>query len=157
PVALGMRQLYVWVREGAGHKQGYLNVPFFLARAAVYFAVWLLFTTVLDRWARRYEREGGALPRRVQLLSAWGLVAYGLTITLASIDWTMSLEPEWYSTIYPVLFATGQVLSGMAFALPVLLLLARQPAVSHLLSPQRLRDLGNLLLAFVMLWAYMSI
>ena len=83
-------------------------------------------------------------------------MAYALTITFASIDWVMSLEPDWYSTIYPLMFAVGQLLNGFAFALTVLLLLADRPPFAGALRPRHLRDFGSLLLTFVIFWAYMS-
>ena len=157
PLALGVGHLYRWTHEEVHHR-AYLNVPFFLVRAAVYFAVWLVVGYFLNRWSARQDRDPDpTLPRRFQLLSAPGLVLYGLTITFASIDWAMSLQPEWYSTIYPVMFATGQVLAGLAFAIVALLLLSTRPPLAGLIGPAHLRDLGNLLLAFVMLWAYMAI
>ncbi len=85
-----------------------------------------------------------------------GIVVYALTITFASIDWVMSLQPEWYSTIYPVMFSVGQLLNGYAFALTVFLLLADRPPFAGNVHPAHMRDFGSLLLAFVMFWAYMS-
>jgi len=89
-------------------------------------------------------------------LSAGGLVAYGLTITLASFDWLMSLEPHWFSTIYGALILGGQGLSALAFLLAVLICLSRRPPLDDILAPAHFHDLGNLMLAFVMLWAYFS-
>jgi hypothetical protein len=134
----------------------YLNVPFFLGRAVGFFAVWLLFAAILNRWSLEQDANAAFPPRRFRLVSGPGLLLYGFTITFASIDWVMSLNPTWYSTIFPPLFATGQVLTGLAFAITVLLLLAAHQPLSGVLYPQLMRDLGNLLLAFVMLWAYMS-
>src|SRR5256885_282631 len=92
----------------------------------------------------------------MQVLSGGGLVAYGLTITFASFDWLMSLEPHWFSTIYGVLIMGGQALAGMAFSIVVVQWLSRRPPLSELIAPDHFHDLGNLLLAFVMLWAYFS-
>src|SRR5262249_35884730 len=123
----------------------------------LYFGVWMAFAFFLNRWSLEQDRTGDPrLPRRFRLLSSWGLAAYGLTITFASIDWVMSLEPHWYSTIYGALFAVGQVLEALAFALAVVVLLTSAPPLRGVVSPLVLRDLGNLLLAFVMLWAYMA-
>jgi hypothetical protein len=158
PVLLGIPWLYRWFQEGAGFRSWYFYLPFFIARTVFYFLVWFGFAYTLDRLSARLTPEQAlAPPRNFRMLSAVGLVGYGLTITLASIDWVMSLEPNWYSTIYPVLFGTGQVLSGLAFAVAVLLLLASRPPLAGHIGATSLRDLGNLLLAFVMLWAYMSI
>lgn len=151
PVALGMGYLYHWA-DHPGKNSWFLNVPFFLARAVFYFAIWLAMAFLLNRWSANRMSERG-----FQLLSAPGLVLYGLTITFAAIDWSMSLEPHWYSSIYPVLYASGQVLAGLAFAVVLWLLLVPglQERDRAIVAP--LRDLGNLLLAFVMMWAYVSI
>jgi hypothetical protein len=165
PIALGLRDLYPWARpdevahaEALQHKQAYLNIPFFLVRAAVCFVAWLVVAFFLNRWSAEDDaRPNAASSRRFQLLSGGGLVVYGITITFASIDWVMSIEPNWASTIYPVMYATGQVLTAFAFALAMLMLLAARPPFPGIIAPQHMRDLGNLLLAFIMLWAYMSI
>src|SRR5437762_10546450 len=92
----------------------------------------------------------------MQVLSAAGLVAYGLTITFASFDWLMSLEPHWYSTIYGVLILGGQGLSSLAFLIIVLAWLSARPPLDRIVAASHFHDLGNLMLAFVMLWAYFS-
>jgi len=92
----------------------------------------------------------------MQMLSAGGLLAYGFTITFASFDWLMSLEPHWFSTIYGVLILGGQGLSALAFLIIVLAWLSRRPPLDRIVAPSHFHDLGNLLLAFVMLWAYFS-
>jgi hypothetical protein len=93
----------------------------------------------------------------MQKLSAGGLVLYGLTITYASFDWLMSLEPHWYSTIYGVLIMGGQGLSAMAFLIGVLVWLSRRPPLDRIIVKAHFHDLGNLMLAFVMLWAYFGV
>jgi hypothetical protein len=137
----------------------FLSLPFFAVRTVIYFAIWGALMVFLNRWSR-VQDEGAPVARRLRGLSGAGLVLYGLTITFAAVDWLMSLEPDWVSTIYPPLFGVGQVLAGMAFALAVLLAIHGLPLTSHdsplTLRPQHLRDLGNMLLTFVMLWAYMS-
>ena len=164
PIAFGMRHLYEWTDAGAvardellRHKQLYLNGPFFLARAAFYFLVWSLLTYFLNAWSVEQDRTGDPrLARRMQILSAGGLVAYGLTITFASFDWLMSLEPHWFSTIYGVLIMGGQGLSALAFLIVALVWLSRRPPLQGIVHPEHFHDLGNLMLAFVMLWAYFS-
>src|SRR4051794_35220296 len=123
PIALGVYRLYPWTDaalvahdEALQHKHLYLNVPFFLIRAAIYFVVWNGVMFFLNRWS--LEQDATAHPRlarRMQHLSAGGLVAYGLTITFASFDWLMSLDPHWYSTIYGVIIMGGQGLTSIAF------------------------------------------
>jgi hypothetical protein len=128
PIVFGMHDLYEWTNadlvahdEILQHKHAYLNTPFFLVRAATYFLVWNGLSYFLNAWSLEQDRTGDPrLARRMQLISAGGLVAYGLTITFASFDWLMSLEPHWFSTIYGVLIIGGQGLSAMAFLIVAL-------------------------------------
>jgi len=164
PIALGVMRIYPWTNadlvahdEALQHKQLYLNVPFFLTRAAIYFLTWNALSYFLNRWSLEQDRTGDPrIARRMQMLSGGGLVAYGLTITFASFDWMMSLEPHWYSTIYGVLILGGQGLSSLAFLIIVLVWLSRRPPLDQIVVPAHFHDLGNLMLAFVMLWAYFS-
>jgi hypothetical protein len=164
PLALGLGDLYSWARSEAvdadtelQHKAPYLNVWFFLVRAAVYFAIWNVLQVLLNRWSAQQDAtKDPRLVERCQALSAAGMVLYVVTVTFASIDWVMSLEPHWYSTIYGAMFGMGQVLSGFAFAIAVFLLLAHRLPLEAVASGGNLRDLGSLLLAFVMVWAYLS-
>jgi hypothetical protein len=164
PILLGMRRLYIWTNaaivagdEALRHKQLYLNVPLFLVRAALYFAVWNALAFFLNRWSLEQDRTGDPrIARRMQRLSAGGLVAYGLTITFASFDWLMSIEPHWYSTIYGVLIMGGQGLTAMAVLIVALVWLSRRPPLNGIVVADHFHDLGNLMLAFVMLWAYFA-
>ena len=164
PIALGVMRIYPWTNadlvahdEALQHKQLYLNVPFFLTRAAIYSLTWNALSYFLNRWSLEQDRTGDPrIARRMQMLSGGGLVAYGLTITFASFDWMMSLEPHWYSTIYGVLILGGQGLSSLAFLIIVLVWLSRRPPLDQIVVPAHFHDLGNLMLAFVMLWAYFS-
>ncbi len=165
PVLLNLPKLYLWARpevvshdEVLLHKTAYLNVPFFLGRTAFYFAVWLALAWLLNRWSAEQDRAGIAAARsRLQAISAPGLLLFGLTVTFASIDWVMSLEPHWYSTIYGVIFMVGSALSTLAFVVIMLMLLSTRRPMSDTLRASHFHDLGNLMLAFVMLWAYTSL
>jgi hypothetical protein len=164
PIVFGMRYLYPLTHadlvardEVLQAKQLYLNVPFFLVRAAVYFSAWNAVSLFLNAWSLEQDSaDDPRIARRMQHLSAGGLVAYGLTITFASFDWLMSLEPHWFSTIYGVLIIGGQGLMGLAFLIIVLVWLSRRPPLDRIIAPAHFHDLGNLMLAFVMLWAYFS-
>ncbi len=164
PLGLGLTRLYEWTRPEVvardpilQHKAVYLNVPFFAARTVACFAVWMIFMAVLNRWSREQdEAPKRGLTRRLQLVSSAGLVAYGFTITFFSIDWVMSLEPHWYSTMYGVLYIAGQSLSGFAFIIAVTVVLARFTPLSAFVNREHFHDLGKLMLAFVMFWAYVS-
>jgi len=163
PIAIGAFHIYEWARPDAvahdallQHKQIYLNHPFFLVRAVIYFAAWMTLSYFLCRWSRRQDEGDLEVQRHMENTSRGGLLVFTLTMTFASVDWAMSLEPHWFSTIYGILFIGGQVLSALAFAILVAALLATQRAVGAVISPDRFHDLGKLLLAFVMLWAYFS-
>jgi hypothetical protein len=164
PIAAGVTYLYPWARsadvaasEILQHKRPYLNVPFFLARAALYFAVWVGVAHFLNKWSEDQDR-GAAVrhERRFQQLSAPGLIAYAVTVTFMAVDWVMSLMPEWFSTIFGILIMGGQGLSALAFSVAVLFLLTRHRPLSDVVTPAHFHDLGKLLLGFVMLWAYFS-
>ena len=168
PVAVGLKFIYIWAKPEAAagnevltrlleHKEPYLNIPFFLARVVFYFAVWIGLTYFLNKWSLDQDRTGDRrITRKLQVLSGPGLVLYGLTVTFASIDWVMSLEPEWFSTIFGILFMGGQGVAAMAFIIAVLVLLKNRKPFSEIIAPRHFHDLGKLLLAFIMLWAYFN-
>jgi hypothetical protein len=165
PLILGLADLYPWARQAevAGNallrykNRTYLNVPFFLGRTVVYFAVWGVFAFILRRWSLRQDRSGEAfLTRRMRLLSRGGLVAFVLAVTFASIDWAMSIEPLWISTIYGAVYLAGEGLTALAFVTLVLTLLDDRTVLPEIVTVDRFNDLGNLILAFVILSMYMS-
>ncbi len=157
PLLFGTGVLYEWTHETQLHHRAYLNLPFFLVRAGIYFAAWLGLMWALDRAADRQDREPGkVVTRRLTGLSAGGLIAYGLTATFAAIDWVMSLEPHWFSSIFGVLFIAGQVLSAFAFVIVALTWQMKHPPLAGAVAPQQLHDLGNFLLTFVIFWAYVT-
>ena len=164
PLVPGLKHLYVWTDldqvardELLQHKSSYLNVPFFLVRALVYFAVWLALAFVLGKWSHEQDESSDPrLARRMQLVSGPGLALFVLTMTFASIDWAMSLEPHWFSTIYGALFIVGQVLGAFSFAIAMVIIVSRREPLSSVLSQEHLHDLGKLLLAFVMVWTYFA-
>jgi hypothetical protein len=164
PIVFGMGHLYVWTHadvvahdEALQHKHLYLNTTFFLVRAAFYFLVWNGLSYVLNALSVEQDRTGDPrIARKMQIVSAAGLIAYFITITFASFDWLMSIEPHWFSTIYGMLVLVGQGLSAMAFLICAITWLSRRAPLDRIIVPVHLHDLGNLLLAFVMLWAYFS-
>ncbi len=164
PLLFGLHDLYEWTHHDVvaadpilSGKSLYLNTPFFLVRTAVYFAVWNAIAYFLNRWSLEQDRSPDPrIARRMQMISGGGLVAYGLTITFASFDWVMSLDPHWFSTIYGVLFMGGQGLTALAFLVIALAWLSRREPLNTIVVPSHFHDLGNLMLAFVMLWAYFS-
>jgi hypothetical protein len=164
PLLFGLPRIYVWTDtntmmadEVLRAKMPYLNVPFFIARAVVYFVAWLALVFFLTRWSREQDRTGDPrLAVNMRKLSGGGIVLLSFTVTFAVFDWVMSLEPHWFSTIFGMLFLGGQGLGAMAFVIAIAYLLSRRADYARVLAPTILNDLGNLLLAFVMIWAYLS-
>ena len=97
-----------------------------------------------------------AVNLRIQRLSGFGLVFYALTVTFAGIDWIMSINPHWYSTLFGFLMMGGQGLSALAFTIIISRFLSQRAPMQELLKPHHFHDLGKLSLAFVMLWAYFN-
>jgi hypothetical protein len=164
PFLAGTGYLYEWTHAEKvaadpvlQHKEPYLNLGFFWIRAAVYFAVWLGLAHILNKWSRAQYLSGQSVtPRRLQLLSGPGILLYGLTMSFAAFDWAMSLEAHWFSTMYGLLFIAGQALTALAFAVALLVVLASSRPLSDVVTPVHLQDLGNLMLALVMFWAYLA-
>jgi hypothetical protein len=164
PLLFGVHELYLWARPEVvandpllQRKSSYLNIPFFMLRSAFYFVIWLAVSHLLNKWSLAQDQTGAdPFERRMRLLSGPGLVLYVLTATFASVDWMMSLEPHWFSTIYGILAIVGQLLATLAFVVVVAALLVDAPPLSDVMSPAHFHDLGNLVLAFVMVWAYMA-
>lgn len=165
PVLIGMPAIYEWARSDAAatdavirHKAPYLNPTFFTIRAVLYFAIWSGLALILSTWSAAQDREPptpGA-DRKFRLVSGPGVLIYGLTITFASIDWVMSIDARWYSTIFGLMFMVGQGLSALAFIVAVMFFLTRYKPMADVVTPKNIHDLGKLTLAFVMLWAYLG-
>ena len=165
PIAIfGMKHLYgAWLTapstgEGAlsDFQKTYLTGNGYLIRAVIYFAIWLLLMFVFNRWSQEQDinREDRALRRRMKMLAGPGIILYVFVMSFAAIDWVMSLSPHWASTIYGFLFVVGQLISAMSLMIAVLVLLSRTAPMEGVIQNRHLHDLGKLLLAFVMLWAY---
>jgi hypothetical protein len=164
PVVLGLQQLYPWAHPGAAAADGllrgkrpYLNEAFFLARAVFYFAVW----SAIALWFRRLSTRQDTTrdPTIAARLRRWSgplLIPLGLTQTFAAFDWLMSLDPDWYSTIYGVYFFSGSLLAGLAFLAILTVGMRRAGLVAGAISAEHLHDLGKLLFAFTAFWAYIG-
>jgi hypothetical protein len=165
PILFGIKKLYPWTiwavdkpADPALHfKAMYLTENFFVVRSVIYFAIWLTLVYFLNRWSYQQDRTGN--PRLASVLEAFsapGLILWGIAVTYSSIDWIMSIEPLWFSTIYGMLFMVVEALAAMAFVIFVLRLLADSEPIKNIVTGSQFNDLGNLMLAFVMLWAYLS-
>ena len=166
PLLFGLPKVFVWAQPEAvagSHvvqmKTAYLNVSFFVIRAVIYFLFWMLLVVLLNRWSAAQDNGEGVTKHdsvRYRKVSAPGLLFLVITVTFASVDWVMSLEPEWFSTIFGLLTIAGYGLTGIAFTIVVLATIDRDRPAGSLLTPRHFHDFGKLLLAFTMLWAYLS-
>lgn len=165
PVIVGAHYVYHhWTdqEELAKHpvvqfKTPYLNIPFFTVRAVVYFAVWIALAFLLNKWSLAQDRTAdNRYTKNMRVLSGPGMVALIFTVTFASVDWYMSLEPEWFSTIYGFIFVAAWSLSALAFVIAILANLSKEEPMRRIVAPLHFHDLGKLLLALVMLWSYFA-
>lgn len=162
PVIIGMPVLYKWMHPSATDpvlqsKAGYLNAPGFIIRTLIYFAIWMVYAYLLNKWgATQDERADPAVETRLNYLGASGLVVFVLTITFMSVDWLMSLTPDWYSSIFGLLVVASQALSTLSLLVVLFAALAGDLPIAREVPKGYFRDLGNLMLACVMLWGYMS-
>ncbi len=162
PILFGMHDLFPWSRSDAiqtpgwVHKHAYLNTPFFAARTILYFAAVITMALLLRRWSTQQEEGDLLAGRRLRVLSGGGLVLYVLCMNFASTDWVMSLEPEWYSTIFVIIFMAGQFLSALALMTALLAIFSGQGSLAENPPTKVFHDLGKMLLAFVIFWIYVS-
>jgi hypothetical protein len=164
PIVFGMGSLYHWSHADVAaadpiisQKALYLNTPFFLVRQVIYFVVWSWMGHLLTKWSTEHDRTGNPhLVAKMARLSGGGLVVYFLTVTFAMVDWTMSVNPHWFSTIWGMLYIGGQGLSAFAFGIVVLVMLSQTAPLDKVLTTHHFHDLGKFLFAFLMLWAYLS-
>ena len=164
PIVIGIPNLYPWSHAAnvaadpvLQHKHAYLNLPFFLIRAAIYFGGWLFLSWHYTRCSDIEDREGhDAVHGKMSSLAGPGLIFWGFSLTFMSIDWVLSVNPAWFSTMFGLLFIADQGLTGMAFLITVMVLLSFRRPMSEVLTPRHLHDLGKFLLAMVMVWAYFS-
>lgn len=164
PILVGMEHIYPWTNHEhveASHvlhsKMGYLNVSFFIVRAGLFFIVWIGIAFWLSAMSNKQDQTADPmLTRKMKIFSGPAMVLFVLTVSFASFDWMMSLEPEWYSTIYGMQTIVGGVLTTLAFSILVLRILATHPPISEVITTRHIHHIGNLLMAFTILWAYMA-
>jgi hypothetical protein len=166
PLFFGLTQLYPWANAAVvkadpilAYKRWYLTPSLFTIRVFIYFAIWLTIAILLNRWSKEQDRPDSQewrLKKRMEKFSAPGLILWGLTLTWAAVDWVMSIESHWFSTIYGMLFMVIAALAALCFVLFVLRMLSSEDPLKNCVLASDYNDLGNLMLAFVMLWAYLS-
>jgi hypothetical protein len=137
--------------------QSYLSVGGYIGRAVIYFAIWIGLAFVLTRWSEEQDNPPVQnLSPRFRTIAAPGIILYAFTISFAVIDWVMSIDPHWYSTIFGFIFLAGQCLSAMCMMVVVERILAPYAPMDYLVKPKEVHDHGKLMLTFVLLWAYFS-
>ncbi len=164
PIGWGVEYLYPWAQpeavtasEQLQYQQFYLAPGYFRIRAVVYFALWLATAWLLSSWSRKQDRTGNPrLAWKSMKFSGLAAVVYGVSLHFAAVDWGMSLQPEFHSTIWGPLFASGQLLSALCFALVVLAWVINRPPLADVASLKARNDLASLLLTLLILWAYMA-
>jgi len=164
PLFFGLAHLYPWARPAdvaadpiLQYKRPYMNPAFFDVRAVIYFAIWFLLLFFLIRWSVEQDRTGDArLSGKLEAMSGPGLILWGIGITYSCVDWVMSIESHWFSTIYGMIFMIIAALTSMSFIIYVLRWLSDEQPLKDAATPSQYNDLGNLMLTFVMLWAYLQ-
>jgi hypothetical protein len=137
--------------ELTNHEALYFERPFFTARALLYFTAWIWLALAITK----RDASASSKPRRTAGFAGFGLIVYFFTMTFAAMDWGMSLRGSWSSSVYGLLFIVGQALSALPLAILARFLLGRRRS-SQELSPAVAIDLGTLLFAAVMIWAYIG-
>jgi hypothetical protein len=166
PIAMNLPKLYFWARPEEIAKDpkikeiagSYLNASGISMRAIGYFAIWFVMAFLLSRWSSEQDTPAGGEKStlRFRALSGFGLVIYSLTISFAVVDWVMSLQARWISTIYGLLFVAGEALSAFCLVVVIEKILSKRKPVSDYLTSTEVHDHGKLMLAFVMVWAYFN-
>lgn len=164
PIALNVREIYPWAVPGAvesdpllHQKAWWLNETGWLLRAAICFAVWIGCAMLLTSQSRKRDATGDPkADGTARFLAGPMLLAYVMTMTVAAIDWAMTLEPHWFSTMFGVIFVAGQAITTLGFAVLICAWLKKDEQFGQLFSPAHFHDLGTLMFAFSMFWTYTS-
>jgi hypothetical protein len=164
PLLFGLSDLYPWARPEAvaadpmlDRQHIYMNAPLFIARSVLYIVVWVLLAYGLRRWSAARDRT--ADPRYtvyLRRISAGGLVVIAFSVTFAMIDWVMSLEPHWHSSVHPAVVGIGALLGAFALGVGITALLSARAHAPRALVTQVRTDLGGMFIGFAILWAYLA-
>ena len=162
PIVFGLRHIYIWADPAIVHGDHLLEQKALWLNPGGWIIRSLIYIVLLSLWAWRvrilslkfYEDRSPFTELKRRKWSAFGLVIFVMVLTLSGVDWVMSLEPKWYSSMFGISFTVGAGLSAFAFVTFFLTLLSENDAMKGILKPMHFRDLGNLMLAFTMLWAY---
>lgn len=166
PIALGIGHLYQWafpieslpshVRELMEHKKVWLNQPFFLVRTVIYFVVFLVTSELFLRWSARQDPEDPSSTTRIRTLAGASIWPVVFSLTFASIDWFMSVDAAWVSTMYPVYFFAGSFLAALALMTVIGRAAEHRGGIDRSITPSHYHAIGKLTLTFVIFWAYIA-
>ncbi len=164
PIVIGINNLYPWAHANLvaadpllQHKAPYLNLPFFLGRAAFYFAGWLFLGWWFNHWSAKEDTLGHeAVHSKMSRMAGPGLLFIGFSVTFMAVDWILSVDPKWFSTIFGLLCIVSQNLTAMAFLIALMVFLSARKPMSDIITHRHLHDMGKFMLALVMVWAYFS-
>jgi hypothetical protein len=162
PILLNLPKLYFWARPGLTDPKiveihdSYLNFNGILIRYILYFAIWFGMAYFLNRWSTEQDTIAGQSTLRFRAMSSIGLVIYSFTISFAVIDWVMSLQARWISTIYGFIFIAGEALSAFCFCVVIESILGKRKPMSDYLTDTEVHDHGKFMLTFVMVWTYFN-
>jgi hypothetical protein len=164
PILFGIHELYHWSDlEAVAHdhllqeKAPYLNIPFFIIRTVLYFTVWIFLSLSLRK--KSLNQDNAAIPTEVvgaRKMSAYGVILFALTVSFASFDWLMSLDPHWYSTIFGVYFFSGCSVAIFSTLSLTIIILDKKGLLAGIISTEHYHDLGRLLFTFVVFWSYIA-
>lgn len=166
PLALGTYYLYEWTHlpptdHVMAHRGWYMTIPGWIIRSVIYFAIWFVMVYLLNKWSREQDaanspEEALNILSKASRFSGPTMVVYVLVVTFAAVDWMMTLEPHWFSTIWGLLFAVGWALSCYCFVVALLAWMSNKSPMNRVLGTRHFHDLGKLMLALVMVWAYFN-
>jgi hypothetical protein len=164
PLLFGLHDLYSWSVPGAAEhdallrwKAPFLNVPFFLIRAALYFGFWSFIAVLYYRLSRGQDVTGDpGVSARLRRFAGPAIIVLAVTSTFASIDWIVSLTPHWYSTMFGVYFFAGSFVGFIALLSVVAAAMRGAGLLETVITPEHLQDLGKFLFAFTAFWAYIA-
>lgn len=166
PLAIGVTHLYEWTHLPPDdytviHRGAYMTPLWWVVRGVIYFILFGVMVYLLNDWSAKQDKsadydEAAKWLKRATAFSGPTMVIYVIVITLATVDWVMSLDPHWFSTIWGLLFAVGWALSMFCFSVILLAYLAGRAPMNHVLGKRHFHDIGKLVLALVMVWAYFN-
>ena len=168
PLAIGVwtRNFYEWTHLPATdpvmeHRGIYMTPWFWIVRSVIYFAVWGLMVYLLNKWSAKQDQtttveESRLVLERMSRFSGPMMVVYSLVVTFAAVDWMLTLDAHWFSTIWGLLFVAGWALSCFCFVVTILAFLSDKAPMDRVVGKRHFHDLGKLMLALTMVWAYFN-